>query len=303
MFPPLLGSKNGTASITGDSEKEKIQIHQVVKISDQILENTVLPGNGIYLMSFLCNNCEVLPFDEFKVYKTTHYAGFNHLVENRDLNELHVHTLMESFVKDGYLFTILYVNEKMQIIDGQHRFEASKRKHLPVYFIVMPGWGIREVAILNVNSRNWKMEDFMNTHAKGGNQNYIRFKEFYEKAGFNVTIAELIIYGNRGGSRTLDAFRSGQLKVDEGQIARAYSKARKIDEFKDFHPLGYKSRNFVLAILSLLNIKGYDQGHMIHQLKKYPDTMLMHAKSLRAEEYQKILVEKYNFRKKDKIEL
>jgi len=279
-----------------------IKQHEVVKLSDKLLEKTLLPGNGQYLITFLCG-CAVLAFDDFKVYKTTDYSGFSRLAENRELDERHVHTLMESFENDGYLFTVLYVNEKLELIDGQHRFEAAKRKHLPIYFIVMPHWGIKEVTVLNVNSRNWKMEDFLNTHAKSGNKNYIAFKEFYDKYSFDITTAQIIISGKRSGKGAHDDFRSGEMKIDEGQITKAYIKARRIEEFKDFHPLGYKSRNCVEALLTLLNIKGFDHKHMISQLKKYPEVMLFDARSLRIDEYLKILVEKYNYRKKEKIEL
>ena len=274
------------------------------KITDNMLEKIVIPGNGRYLLNFLCDDCEVLPFDDFKVYKTYEYNAFSRLKENRDLNEQHVHTLMESFVKDGYLLTILYVNEKMEIIDGQHRFEAAKRKHLPVYFIIVPQWGIREVAILNVNSRNWTMEDFMNTHAKGGNPHYQVFKTFYDQHAFDITTTQMIILGRRikhGGST--DDFRSGKMVTVEENVKSAYVKAKKIEQFKDFHSHGWKSRNFVEVMLRLLNTKGYDQGHLIEQLRKYPAVILNEAHSLRIEEYLDILIEKYNYRKKEKIEL
>ena len=167
----------------------------------------------------------------------------------------------------------------------------------------MPGWGIKEVTVLNVNSRNWTMEDFLNTHAKGGNKNYIAFKEFYDKHEFDITTAQVIILGRRSGKGNHDEFRSGDMKIDEAQITKAYMKARRIEEFKDFHPLGWKSRNCVESLLTLFNIKGFDYKHMIGQLKKYPETMLFDARALRIEEYLKIFVEKYNYRKKDKIEL
>ncbi len=295
--------KNVTAPITGDYQSE-IKQHSIEKISDKTLENTLLPGNGMYLLKFLCDHCSILPFDDFKVYRTTNYAAFSHLAENRDLNESHVHTLMESFQKDGYLFTIIYVNEKIEIVDGQHRFEAAKRKHLPIYFIVLKGWGITEVGILNVNSRNWSAEDFMNMHAKSGNPSYVRFKEFYDKHEFDITTAQLIILGRRlKSSRNDNDFNSGHMKIDNSTITRAFIKARKIAELKDFHPHGWKTRSCVDSLLKLLNTKGYDHGHMIEQLRKYPITMLMEARSLRTEEYVNLFVDKYNFRKKDKIEV
>ncbi len=296
-------SLGGVITTSSAVVSEEIKQHAISHISDEMLEKTVLPGNGKFLLTFLCNDCSVLPFEHFKVYKTKEYKAFSHLAENRELNERHVHALMESFVKDGYLFTIIYVNEKLEIIDGQHRFEAAKRKHLPVYFIVMPNWGIREVAVLNVNSSDWTMEDFMNSYAKGGNENYIRFKEFYDKHPFDITTAEHILFGKRSNGKSTNDFRTGKILLSEGQVTKGVIKARRIACFKDFHPKGWKSRNFVEAMLILLNTKGYDNDHMVAQLKKYPEMLLLDAKSLRVEEYHKIFVEKYNYRKKEKIEL
>jgi hypothetical protein len=282
--------------------KEIIKVHDVGRISNEMLEKTLLRGNGQYLITFLCG-CEVLPFDDFKVYKTRDYTGFSRLLENRELDERHVHTLMESFMKDGYLFTIVYVNEKMEIIDGQHRFEGARRKHLPIYFIVMPGWGIKEVTVMNVNSRNWTMEDFLNTHAKAGKPSYIAFKEFYDKHEFDITTAQILILGRRTHGGATDDFRSGKMDINEAQMTKAYIKGKRIRDMKDFHPHGWKSRNFVEAMITLLNTKGYDHNHLVSQMKKYPISMLEDARSLRTEEYLDMLVDKYNYRKKDKIEI
>lgn len=296
---------NSKGAMTGSNLlTEEIRILEVKSLTSEILEKTILPGNGEYLLKFLSVDCKVLPFEDFKVYKTKNYKAFSRLAANRDIDEKHVHTLMESFKKDGYLFTILYVNENMELIDGQHRFEAASRMNLPVYFIVMPGWGIREVAILNVNSRNWTIEDFLNTHARGGNMNYVLFQKFYEQYNFNVTTVQLILFGRRTKhGKDSDEFRSGKMEVTNSQIEAGHKKARKILELKNFHPHGYSSRNFVEACLRLFNIKGYDQGHLLGQFKKFPSSILMEANSLRTEEYLKIFEEKYNYRKREKIEI
>ncbi len=276
----------------------------VEKLTDAILEGTVVPGNGRRLVNFLCEDCAVLPFDDFKVYKTSEYSAFSHLRENRDRNELHVATLMESFQTDGYLFTIIIVNEKIEIIDGQHRFEAAKRLHLPVYFMVMPHWEIHQVAVLNVNSRNWTMEDFMNAHAKGGNNHYVVFKTFYEQHEFNITTAQMIIFGRRSKGPTRDdEFRSGKMITEADQMKESYKKARKITELKQFHPKGWTAGNFVEVMLQLFLTKGYDHGHLLEQFKKNPNFMLLRANSLRVPEYKELLVDTYNHRTKDKIKM
>jgi disulfide oxidoreductase YuzD len=273
-----------------------IVIRPIKKLSEKALATPI--AENTTLDDFLGLKCTKYGLGEFSLYHTNEWSYFRFLAENRYINEAHVEALMDSFTKDGYLFTILFVNEKMEIIDGQHRFEAARRSKLPVYFMVMPGWGIKEVTILNVNSRNWTIVDFMGTHAKAGNPNYVRFKEFYDAHEFEITVCQLIVAGKRSrGTASLDKFRTGMMVVDDQQITDAYLRAKRIMELKQFHPHGWRSRNFVEAMLTLFRAKNYDNEHLIDKLKLYPEVLLLHARSLRIEEYLKLLLDKYNFRR------
>ncbi|MDQ5930912.1 MAG: hypothetical protein QG674_76 [Patescibacteria group bacterium] len=273
-------------------------------LSPEQKPNPIVKAINMALKTFLSKYCTIMSAIHYQIYQTHQYNAITRLQENRDLNEAHVHALMQSFQKDGYLFTILYLNENLEMIDGQHRFEAAKRLHLPVFFIICPGWSIKEVAILNVNSKNWTMEDFMNTHAKSGNMNYVTFKDFFDNHQFDITTCQMILFGRRTGgaaSSTNDEFRSGKMILTDTDAKVGRRKAEMIEELKDFHPLAWKSRNFVEAILKIVRLKGYDHKHMIRQLKNYPDFQLREARSLRVEEYLHLLESKYNHRKKDKV--
>ena len=284
------------------TQNTAITIHEVKALTNEMLSTEI--ASDITLKLFLSQECTSLTHGQHALYVTKNCL-FRHLEENRFVNEPHVQALMESYTKDGYLFTIIYVNEKLEIIDGQHRCEAAKRMGLPVYFMIMPGWGIKEVTILNVNSRNWTIVDFMETHAKAGNPNYVRFKEFYISQEFDVTSCQLIVFGKRSaGYAGTDEFRLGLMQVDEQQLTDAYLKVKKIEDFQLFHPNGWKSRNFVEAMLTLFKAKGYDHEHMVLKLQTYPDLLLAGAKSLRVEEYLGLFLDKYNFRRiKDKLEI
>lgn len=258
---------------------------------------TKIAGNE-RLSQFLSKKCGQVSSATLKIYSTAHMGYFTFLEENRPLNEAHVLSLMDSFVKDGYLFTIVYVNELLQVIDGQHRYEAARRLGLPISFMVMPGWGIREVTVLNVNSRNWTLYDFLVSYTRSGNPNYARFKQFCDQHAFELTTSQLIVTGKRAGRRSPnDSFRSGKLVVSEAQLSDAVSTAGKIADMQLFHPLGWKSRNFVEAMLTLFALKEYSHEGMLERLAAHPDLLLAKARSLRVDEYLKIFVEKYNYRR------
>lgn len=86
-----------------------------------------------------------------KVYETYDYDKF-HIMEkgNRDID--HDKKIALS-MKEDFLFSPILVNEKMEIIDGQNRFFASKALGKPIYYIIKNGYGIREVRILNSNAK------------------------------------------------------------------------------------------------------------------------------------------------------
>lgn len=71
------------------------------------------------------------------IFKTTNYGLFSKIAWNRDLNKANVEKLV-NLTKNKFQmhkFPIV-VNEEMEIIDGQHRFEASKTLNAPIYYVV-----------------------------------------------------------------------------------------------------------------------------------------------------------------------
>ncbi len=263
-----------------------------------------LPAIDKSLDDFLMVDCKELFTKSSAIYESREYKVFGLLNGNRHLNESHVVALMKSFQNDGYLFTILYVNEKMRIIDGQHRFEAARRLKLPIRFIIVPGWGIEQVSILNVQSKNWTAEDFMNTHVSNGNQDYARFKQFFDTYKFDITTCQIILLGKRlKQTKESDPFRAGAMKCSAKDLAKGHEWAKMILDFKDFHPKGYFRRSFIDAMLRLFNVSGYNHKYMLAKFTKKPELALKNADSLRREEYLSMFLEKYNFRSKKKIKL
>jgi len=98
-----------------------------------------------------------------EVKETNDYSMFRTLEGNRHLNKLHVKRLKESFQK-AYLLSPIIVNEKFEIIDGQHRFEAAKQLGVPINFLIAPKYGLKEAQMLNENMKNWKKEDYLNAY-------------------------------------------------------------------------------------------------------------------------------------------
>ena len=85
---------------------------------------------------------------KIKFIESNHYQRFSYFSSNRNLDENHVKRLMYSIELNGLLEEIT-INEKWQIIDGQHRFEALKRLSLPVYAKIKSGASEDDIMAIN----------------------------------------------------------------------------------------------------------------------------------------------------------
>ena len=71
-----------------------------------------------------------------KITVTNEYNQFRFVKGNRPLNDLHLSRLRRS-MKENFLPIPIIVNERMEIVDGQHRFTICKelRSYYSVMFI------------------------------------------------------------------------------------------------------------------------------------------------------------------------
>ena len=66
-----------------------------------------------------------------EMFRTTDYDAFKRVLGNRKVLEDRVSKILASFDKIGYIPVPIIVNEKFEVIDGQGRLEACKRRGLP----------------------------------------------------------------------------------------------------------------------------------------------------------------------------
>ncbi len=108
-----------------------------------------------------------------EIYTTKDYDKFVSITSNRDVDKNHVRNLARS-IKSRNLLHLkpLIVNERMELIDGQHRLEACKQMKEPVYYIKVQGVTKTDIAILNSAQKNWTREDFINFYAIEGRPDF-----------------------------------------------------------------------------------------------------------------------------------
>jgi hypothetical protein len=210
------------------------------------------------------------------VFKTTDYGKFKFMEDNREVNSLHVKRLIQSF-QEKHLVCPIIVNERHEVIDGQHRLRASIETELPVYYIVIPGYSIAEVQILNTNQKNWTKLDFLNMYVEQGMEPYIEFKKFMDEfPDLSFQAVERLVRLSRSGRKIglvsghkaeMKDFQEGKLIIPN--ITKSYILARKVLDFKPYYSEFHRGA-FTSALLHLFGSKKYNHKEMLHKLDHCP---------------------------------
>jgi hypothetical protein len=226
---------------------------------------------------------------------TTDYFLFKPIEGNRNKKQLHIKRLTKS-MKENYLFTVIIVNENYEIIDGQHRFEVIKELKLPLHYIIVEGYNLKEVHVLNQNLEKWNADDYLAGYCDLGYEDYItyaRFKEKY-KLGHNET---MFLLAGTNGKAQVDVFNDGNFKVKSLEKAEDYIK--KIFLIKPYYD-GFRRRSFIYTIIGLLKNPVFDFDEFLKKLSLQPTAL---KKCADIKSYKELIEEIYNYRRRDKINL
>tara|TARA_Y100001973_G_scaffold19151_1_gene28232 strand:- start:329 stop:1069 length:741 start_codon:yes stop_codon:yes gene_type:complete len=231
------------------------------------------------------------------VYRTNDYSLFTKLHGNRDVNKTHLNRLKLS-IKERSLCVPIIVNEKHQIIDGQHRFTCWKELMLPVYYIVVHGYNLKEVQRLNTNTMNWKLIDYANSYCDLGNLHYRKYKKFKSKYNLGDYESIAMLQGNtKGSGRNFERFRNGLFMVKYWE--KACKEAEQINRISEFYD-GYKRRSFVFAMLHLLNNDDFNFNQLLRKIKLKRAELF---DCTNTEQYILLLNKIYNYGQSKKVNL
>ena len=190
-----------------------------------------------------------------KIEQTTNYGKFKTIRGNREINRVHLGKLCKSILENDLLeANPIIVNEKFQILDGQHRLLAAEKLGVPIYYVVTPTGtgGIAEVQLFNSNLRAWNMKNYLNSYIERGNLNYVELQDFMDKTGLSIGIALLLISGAQGKSRngrsSVNEFKDGTFKATFKDFA--YDIYKKLVEIAPYcEDNSWNDRELVSAIV------------------------------------------------------
>lgn len=147
------------------------------------------------------------------IESTKNYEMFKKNTSNRELDKQNLEKIKASIEMKNLLhLRPIIVNEKMEIIDGQHRFEIAKQLNVPIYYQIQKEANEEDVFLLNVNQKSWGFNDYLNYYISLGYEDYINFKKIIDKYSISINAGFHFIYTYTDGRLFVD-FRRGKLKL------------------------------------------------------------------------------------------
>lgn len=232
------------------------------------------------------------------IHESKDYSQFKVIAGNREVTDTHVKRLMASIGRRNLLpYTPILVNEKMEVIDGQHRLEAAKLLNLPVYYTMAEGAKIKDVQLLNAHQKQWTLEDYAQSYASQGVEDYQTLLSFYQNQDLPVSIAVWLLSKDKWGGGHMRDFKEGGFKITS--LDEAYEVA---DRIKIFHehttPQVRRSRGFVRAMRVLHRNEAVDWDRMKDKLGIYARQIPAYQT---AKDYLREIEDIYNFKSKGVI--
>ena len=190
---------------------------------------------------------------------TENYDMFKKIGGNRKINKANYAKIVKS-MKEEQLIIPIVVNERYEIIDGQHRYTACKDLGKPIYFYMVRGYGLEQVKRANIASSNWKKENYLDMFVAEGNEIYKEFEEIKERYDLNISnlLKIFAIVQEKQSARVGYEFENGTFTLDGKMEVLRFLTALEDFNFFKF----YKSNNFLIAFTRLYFKSEYDHDKM-----------------------------------------
>lgn len=240
--------------------------------------------------------------DESPIQKTTDYGRFKFSEENRDLDLKHVQELINSITEKNLLSSNpIIVNSKMEIMDGQHRYEAAKFLETTLYFKEDNNFKPNDIARINTVNRKWQLEDYLKHFRSQGNGEYAALDNFIHQYNVNIYSAIGLLSGRTAqpNNELVSRFKDGKFVVKDYEHAIHVLTIR--NDFGNYSTDFYKSKMFLNVVSKLVKDPDYSHQKMIAQIQNQSRAFV---KCTTVIQYLEMLTELYNYhvRKENKVD-
>ena len=225
---------------------------------------------------------------------SSNYSNFKFLEANRDIKERHVNNLVTSIKKEGQIYPIL-VNNRFEVIEGQHRVEACKILQIPIMFLKNDKATIKHVRIVNNCQEGWKFYDFLKSfshHSHPNHEIYQKIGLFVKEFSFQPRICLILLVGGVDNGTKINEFKFGTFTIEDEEKSRRL--AKQLLKIKTFAPDLVANKKFCLAWFRVQKIEKFKVESAYDQIKKYRSKL---EGCLNQEDWIEGLLEAYSYKK------
>ena len=208
------------------------------------------------------------------IHKTNDYEIFKKVACNRDKNPKHLSNIKKLILKDNllHLHPIL-VNEKMEVIDGQHRLEVAKELGLDIYYIQDK---ISYEHILNSNllQKKASLNDVIKFYAlKDAIPSYKLLHECSLELNISPKALLSLLFGNASRS-IVDFIKTGKFELPTNvelvqKLRKQYKNFINFAQEKKITPFFMLcSSKFIIAFRNLILMPEFDEHIWLDRLSQ-----------------------------------
>ena len=206
-----------------------------------------------------------------EIRKTKNYDQFIFMDDNRKINPTKVERLKKSMTKNGFIPVPIVVNNRNEVIDGQHRLEAAKSLNLALHYFSAGGMGIEETRVLNQNGTPWKNKEHLHTYMVREEKEYPDsywdqpYHQFFHiqktyKLHFQIILTLIGVHDFTVGS---ELFKEGRLKINN--FSKLEKDAKYLHSMKDYHEW-WRNRPFMAAMCVVMSQRIFNRDRWIRKV-------------------------------------
>ena len=203
------------------------------------------------------------------------FSKFKLLKRNRETSKSHVNKLIGSLQEPRGQVEPITINEKWEVVNGQHRLEAAEDGGLDHVIVIMShGATIEDVIVMNTTQKRWNFWDFLKCHSDESAPNsaeYQKLKKFLKDYPISHKAALWLLTGNNH-DYGMEDFEGGTLKVLH--LEDAQKQGELLKKVNGFNTVDVSVWKFCYAFVKIQNARTSSGAKMsmatlMKNLKKY----------------------------------
>jgi hypothetical protein len=202
------------------------------------------------------------------IHETRDYSKFVTNEFNRDIKK--TKQLEESMKAHGWISAypahIQRENGKLKVKAGHTRIYVAKKLGIPVKYVV-PG-DTATIHELEHSTNPWKPADFVVSHARIGNKNYLELIEYCSRTGISMSMAASMFIGHAAGSGSANKrLKDGSFVVKDRKHPEAVAS---ICAYLQKFGIEYATnKHMVVAVSKLLFVEEFKVETLMKKIKAH----------------------------------